>query len=1252
MSNRQALINHFLGASNDSLENDLKKLSKEISIFDSVDLLASVAALQIMPENAERAIRLEALAHVVASIPNKEKKPSISIKQLRKLCNSYPIGEGYIAQQEDPFESIFTEAFTFYGGSYVVFPGSVAEMPYILRQLARALFHHNKPITDHQFLEDARGLIKSVLVISNEIAHRAGLYRGVEPHINQGNDVLIPPSAKFGRLKKAVTFSKTELDEILKYQRIQSSIINDISTDLGDSSLDDYLSEKGKLFSRPIVKINDQFIIAIPCMLLTAAVNWVIKTATNKNLKEELAAKFQHSIWVNVIQSLDYLKNEPVEIRTPAKSIDIPLMDHGFFRLDTDKLTYALVISDSLDEYDGDDPFGTQPLDDLDDKIYLHLKQIEKYIFELSDPPNDVLFLVIVQGVGRFSAFGLDRLLEFKPNILIMSAADLETISLLEGGEPLTLWKYAKASWKARNLMNIHSWGDLNEFGFYRERECSYYLSDEAKPKSLYLVTDFIGSLKREVIQKIDPHGVPAHIKGYTTEVIALHGTKNIPIYVPLGSIGKQVAVLVKGLPFPIWIIGPKYDNEEQWSLHTIYAQIADTISYWLWQFSSSLNDVFKSYESSNQILIELEIIPNEAWHLAKTVERIPPGNPIDISLQRSVGKIKVIFYPQMIKLLMGPDNHGECVIMRQILSGLRDLLLSEEEKESLSSSNIDLIIKQFASPGIKKMMILLDTNQKPELDPRKLPPFRKIQKADESDILDELGDYLRSKGYSVGPIPDDKKTKLLNNEVIVFLQKEFESLISQLDSKGLLEWLVTNHESIIKEQSLRQLTVPTRLACFSSEQEMVKKLSKEIPEFSIAAIANRYIIEYVVARPPSGLRPISLSVYDKLMVLASLIFDFGLKSDLIYYRLADIKLSILPSERLGQNLDSYIKAQTNYLNRFVGEGIDSSIKSFDYHFKIDKKIEKPEVVEELDTAADKEFGFSFTDLKTFILTMISLADEVDPTTPKIKIVDLYDRLERESQWPVGKIKNIIDRLSLLHRSDFFNPPAPYKGYDVWPWRFNRELSYIRRPLLQVTSINGIEIIWGPRFLYKMGAFLIELCMSGRLKAKSLEMRQLIGKLKHEEGEAFNDLVADYLESKEYLIIKRRLKKIGRASLASLGDIDVLVVDTRNKTVALIECKNYEAARTSFEMGQELEKLFKGKKKDKSDIEKLKARQEFVQQHISELCEWLKLKPAKRYKVKSLVVSDQELFTPYVYDSPIEVISFRQLKNVLEKGRL
>lgn len=87
---------------------DLATLDADISSFDRIDLLSAVAGLQLLAENAERVVRLEALAFRVAcGQSNRSRK--VAPHTLRKLCTSPALGT--IAHAEDPFDNVFCAVF-------------------------------------------------------------------------------------------------------------------------------------------------------------------------------------------------------------------------------------------------------------------------------------------------------------------------------------------------------------------------------------------------------------------------------------------------------------------------------------------------------------------------------------------------------------------------------------------------------------------------------------------------------------------------------------------------------------------------------------------------------------------------------------------------------------------------------------------------------------------------------------------------------------------------------------------------------------------------------------------------------------------------------------------------------------------------------------------------------------------------------------------------------------------------------------
>ena len=158
------------------MSSPLSEVLTAISHFDSADLVATAGGLQLLPENAEHVVRLEALAHAAASL--KTFNNQISSPRLRNLLND--LLYRLFGRAEDPPPDCIIEEIPIFGGSYRVFPGAGESFPFILRNMIAAIFFSSH-ITNKQFLQDSHDSAAAILSISNEVAVRAGLRRHAAP---------------------------------------------------------------------------------------------------------------------------------------------------------------------------------------------------------------------------------------------------------------------------------------------------------------------------------------------------------------------------------------------------------------------------------------------------------------------------------------------------------------------------------------------------------------------------------------------------------------------------------------------------------------------------------------------------------------------------------------------------------------------------------------------------------------------------------------------------------------------------------------------------------------------------------------------------------------------------------------------------------------------------------------------------------------------------------------------------------------
>jgi hypothetical protein len=954
---------------------------------------------------------------------------------------------------------------------------------------------------------------------------------------------------------------------------------------------------------------------------------------------------------------LSFLGNEPLSVSRP--SADKSSFEEGVFGLDRDKAIHVLLTTDDLSQYDRERAMSKWPRrKDLLRRLQDHLEKAEARILDRPGAPNEILHLVLIQGMAPGVVISRGSYPRLSCPVLTMSASDLEVLALVEGEDQLALWKYARAHERVREQRPVRRIStQLDEFHHYRRNGYNYYFTDRGRTEPMLIPMGGAGALRREVQQRCAFRGVPYVKPNYIIEVTCLYDG-SIPIYAPWrgGRLAERVEILVEALPTDVWIVGTETLPEPRYRL--LYFHFADMIAYWLWRLAPGLSPHLEALaEHRYQVQVHLDLLPDERWF--GSGQGFASGPAVECSIDASAN-LCLQFRPEITHLLEGPDNKGEREVMRQVLRSLRDLHIELVGKGAgLTDAGVEELLDRHVPLGRAKKLLYMSDHRSIEHQGQGLPRLRKVQSADVSDVLDELGDHLSSKlNLPVGRIPDNRRNEILG-DAVDFLFGELENLISTLSPEELLEWLVGHNESILHKQSEHGLLIPARIACFGSESEMVNLSRKEMPELNRAALASRFLIEYVAARPPRGIRPISLSVYDRLMAISSEIVNLGMISDAVNFGIADLKLSMLRSGRLGMRDEPYEEARDQFMGVYLAGEIYRSTVSFDRRWRQPESEDKPEDADEVDSAVKVEFGLTLTDLLEFLIEAmnVGLTSEGEPKT--MPRDEFLDRVEERLGWDRSRTEDAFKIFSLRWRDDFLSPPLPFRRAEVYPWRFNRELSYIRRPLLVRPAGDKDEVVWGVRHCFKAFDYLIGLCVGGRLKAKTPEMKRLISEGQDQDAKEFNDRVAEFYEAKSGWVVRRRVKKISRqrierASRQDLGDIDVLAADAKKRVLWAVEVKNLAFARNPAELANELENIFRTRGKKRAAVDKHLERVAWLRDNLVLTLEWLGLLPSeakKRWKVEPLLVVDHELQSPYFVRSLVPVVSFRDLEDWHERKR-
>jgi hypothetical protein len=566
----------------------LKGMSGEVRRFDSVDLLLSVAALQLLPENISRTIRLEALAHaIVSQAPSGQQLKQASVEELQELCSRNPVADFEVTKYEDPPETHFVEPLLWRNSGYLVFPGIADDASFVLLHLARAMDVLPEFFPNHRFLAESGATLTALLRIGNELAKGASLRRWTEPQPAPAGGVSVPSDDRLRQLKAVVSFTHERMAELLASCGGLESIeglITDFGTAVASSEI-----RGGSLVARPIVRHERQFIVALPGALLDAARTHVISRALEAGVAEELGHRFLRTGWTTAKEALLRLDHQLLNESSGQLGSSL-LSRAGLFQFDSDKVAPVVMVSDPLVEHEVGQPFGRWELGRAQHWIDDRFSQTERRLKASSRPPIGIFSLLVVHGAGYEYLVGEPD--SGSGTSLALRCAELDWISLLDGGEALALWKYISARRKARSRSEVMVFSQLDEFELYRSHRRTYYISDDTPPDGLSIEPGTGLSLRTAVARKYDPHPAMRE-NGSMTRVGSLRG-EGVPIYADIGRLGRQPALLVEGPPTDVWILGPVQNDGGKRFDFPLVAQIVDGLAYWVWQFTPALTLIFE----------------------------------------------------------------------------------------------------------------------------------------------------------------------------------------------------------------------------------------------------------------------------------------------------------------------------------------------------------------------------------------------------------------------------------------------------------------------------------------------------------------------------------------------------------------------------------------------------------------------------------------------------------------------------------
>lgn len=1196
------------------------------SKYNTVAFLQSISGLSLLPENHGKYVRSEELARTAINKYNNSNEIPNS-KVLRDFLDAeYP--SHYL---EDPPVNLFTDLVTFYGGDYLLFPGITENGSFILNNLLSAVFHWPDSGIPKQFRINCQHTISLILAISNTIATRLGYTRYQEGRA-EIDKIVVPDDKSLNSLKAAVTFTIEEMKQLCIEHHIAFEAINEFLIDINSSELSSPHVEESPLVYKPILRTEKDFVVVSPATLSLAITDCIWTFAERAGCMREVNEAYHSLLWNNLQLQLGQMKFKRLDI----EGIELNTESHereGLYRFDYDKIAYVQYLYDKGTNFKIKSTSQKGVFGVCEDKENHKKKVINQVLAKPEFAGYEIFDFIILSPIRRDFMYPIMK--EEHSRTIAIPMFELDVLWNLKETKSLDLWKFSIAREEQIPNAKMLSFSFLDQYKMYKDHQDSFYLSDETKYDSIHVQVGYSDDLIKQSKHKTDKHSALKNIGGRIANVQVERKDKYASIYVDLmGLLSSELEFLVEGFNQPIWV-SPKSDLKElNGEIRNIFWQVNDAISYWLWQIQE---DVYLDLKPLGilPITITFDLVPIEKFETIDRDFTRDPNLSDKFEIEATDRSLNIVIPASIIPYLYGADNEGERVLVKHLLWGLNKLL-SANVKPLITEERIIHIIESKAPLGMKKKFFILDTNDNLMLDPRNLKGHRYVQEYDTSIVLNSIVPALGTLCPPVGEIRnqkdrDDLSFKIVQNALLPILR----SKIKQYDSTELLKRFISLNESLIRKREELRVHTPTRIACFVNVEQHQIDLQESLTDVNRTTIALRCLIEHVAAEPIIGTKIISIAAIDELVAIMDQVISWGSLSDQIHFNLFDVKMSVLPSGRIGTQKAQIKNVFDPYYESKTKENVADAISTFEQVFPQNENFKGKDVPENLDKAFIADYGISFIRICQFIeglchigfqqltpyasLPLVLLREEVN------KYVDDFDETE---------FQNAINYLALSNRGKLEKLPKGYENIDIMPWRFNRMLSFIRKPIVLVdaeTKGDSKIAYWGVRQLLASRLYLGDQMFSDRLRVfDNSEVKKILGKFAQLRGDALVKKIVDSIDPTGLIIYQEVYIGPGHSLKHSIdiGDIDILVIDTKRKILFSLECKSMSPSRNIKEMIEEVEKLF-GSQSEMGWIDKHVRRHQWLEanrQHIGAKYEI----NITEFTIKSLFITNEDMLTPHL----------------------
>lgn len=366
-------------------------------------------------------------------------------------------------------------------------------------------------------------------------------------------------------------------------------------------------------------------------------------------------------------------------------------------------------------------------------------------------------------------------------------------------------------------------------------------------------------------------------------------------------------------------------------------------------------------------------------------------------------------------------------------------------------------------------------------------------------------------------------------------------------------------------------------MALHQDQEAMRTKIAEHEFELNGVFQTTRILIEFAVAECPitRGHKPGRLDM-SRFMAMVAEITGLGGWSDAIRWNMMEPKLRVTPLGDIHANATFHEEIVAPYGRMGIDLTINESIKN--YAENLDEPSTQETDRSKFDSAflaaLEDQFGTTIEIIRVFVDAVENLGIEKNRAVFLMRRDDFLAALAEKIGHVVGSVKPIFDFLLLRPRPEWRTPQAGFLPRDIFPWRFRRQLSVLRKPLIQIDDEEDGRIAVTPGLLRDALTYMMHHYHRGDFplwQLKSL-MKSWAGESRKRMGREFAEKAAARLNELGWTTDTdiKVTALLGKSFGRDYGDVDVCAYNAVSKRVLLIECKDVQHRKTPGEIAEQL----------------------------------------------------------------------------------